>query len=259
MTTQAHAVDWAIQQIGKSLDYDGRYGAQCWDLIMFFAKFLGEGMPPAVRSAEAWATTQWPAAFTKIPINQVQAGDIGIWGATPSNADGHAFIVVGVGNGVLDVVDQNYIGFSPNGSPAARHTIQVNSRLTAVIRPTYATNPVAGDKAGEYTIVQGDTFYALEQAHGWPTNTLQQLNPSLDPRKLQIGQRIVVPAAAVVPPVAAPVTPQPKTYVVQNGDNLSVIAHRFGLANWQVLYDANRAVIGADPNLIKHGQVLIIP
>ena len=51
----------------------------------------------------------------------------------------------------------------------------------------------------------------------------------------------------------------PATYTVQAGDTLSGIAQKLGLAGWQALYDANRATIGGNPNVIKPGQVLAVP
>lgn len=57
-------------------------------------------------------------------------------------------------------------------------------------------------------------------------------------------------------------TPPPagvRTYTVQPGDTLSGIARKLGLGGWRSLYDANAAVIGPDPNLIRPGQVLVIP
>ncbi|OLB55936.1 MAG: hypothetical protein AUI01_07200 [Ktedonobacter sp. 13_2_20CM_2_56_8] len=50
-------------------------------------------------------------------------------------------------------------------------------------------------------------------------------------------------------------------YTVQPGDTLSSIAQRaYGDANqWQKIYDANKQVIGNDPNLIRPGEVLFIP
>ncbi|MFD7922317.1 transglycosylase family protein [Streptomyces sp. NPDC059740] len=47
------------------------------------------------------------------------------------------------------------------------------------------------------------------------------------------------------------------SYTVRTGDNLSVIAdaHRVD-GGWQGLYDANRSVVGADPDLILPGQQL---
>lgn len=50
-------------------------------------------------------------------------------------------------------------------------------------------------------------------------------------------------------------------YTVQSGDSLSKIAQqKLGDANkWRQIYDANRATIGDDPDLIKPGQRLRIP
>lgn len=49
--------------------------------------------------------------------------------------------------------------------------------------------------------------------------------------------------------------PAGDTYTVKPGDTLSGIATAHGL-DWQTLYDANRAVIGDNPDLIYPGQVL---
>ncbi|WP_308428831.1 transglycosylase family protein [Streptomyces xanthochromogenes] len=50
----------------------------------------------------------------------------------------------------------------------------------------------------------------------------------------------------------------PATYTVQPGDTLSLIAQKqLGDVNaWQALYQSNRTVIGADPDLIMPGQKL---
>ncbi len=52
-----------------------------------------------------------------------------------------------------------------------------------------------------------------------------------------------------------------QTYTVQEGDTLSSIAEQFyGDANeWQKIYDANRDVIGDDPDQIAVGIQLAIP
>lgn len=54
---------------------------------------------------------------------------------------------------------------------------------------------------------------------------------------------------------------QPKTYTVVEGDCLWNIAKQFygNGAQYTQIYDANRSVIGGNPNLIYPGQVLTIP
>ncbi|MFF7182266.1 transglycosylase family protein [Streptomyces sp. NPDC008121] len=50
-----------------------------------------------------------------------------------------------------------------------------------------------------------------------------------------------------------------RAHVVQPGDTLSSIARRFGISGgWKALYEANRTLIGADPNRIVTGTMLKI-
>ena len=55
--------------------------------------------------------------------------------------------------------------------------------------------------------------------------------------------------------------PSAKTYTVKKGDCLWKIASSFygSGSNWNKLYDANKSVVGGNPNLIYPGQVLSIP
>lgn len=56
-------------------------------------------------------------------------------------------------------------------------------------------------------------------------------------------------------------TPSAKTYTVVRGDCLWNIAKKFygSGAKYTIIYNANRGVIGGNPNLIYPGQVLTIP
>ncbi|GAA4433981.1 hypothetical protein GCM10023188_24380 [Pontibacter saemangeumensis] len=58
-----------------------------------------------------------------------------------------------------------------------------------------------------------------------------------------------------------PAAPAQDTYTVQSGDSLSKIAkNHYGDANaWKRIYEANKALIGANPDLIHPGQRLVIP
>ncbi|MMZ62001.1 LysM domain/BON superfamily protein [compost metagenome] len=53
----------------------------------------------------------------------------------------------------------------------------------------------------------------------------------------------------------------PKAYTVKAGDSLWKIAARvYGNGDdWRKIYDKNKKTIGANPNLIKPGQKLVIP
>jgi nucleoid-associated protein YgaU len=82
------------------------------------------------------------------------------------------------------------------------------------------------------------------------------------------------PAGEVPPPVHLPAGAPPphltklSVYVVRQGDCLWTIAARHigapasvdaVAATWPRLYAANRAVIGANPNVLRPGQRLVVP
>jgi nucleoid-associated protein YgaU len=52
-----------------------------------------------------------------------------------------------------------------------------------------------------------------------------------------------------------------RTYTVRPGDSLSKIAKSLmgDAKKWRVLYEANKDVVGSNPDLIHPGQVLKIP
>lgn len=54
---------------------------------------------------------------------------------------------------------------------------------------------------------------------------------------------------------------QPKTYTIKSGDCLWNISKKYygNGSDYKKIYDANKNVIGGNPNLIHPGQVLIIP
>ncbi|WP_394435214.1 LysM peptidoglycan-binding domain-containing protein [Streptomyces sp. SGAir0957] len=113
----------------------------------------------------------------------------------------------------------------------------------------------------------------VQRAQGWGAW------PTCSARAGAYGSAPAAPAAPAAPRAAKPAQPQqvqPKSaparrnssgadrgaargggYVVRGGDTLSRIAAAHG-TGWQRLYTINRAVIGADPDLIMPGQRLLI-
>jgi nucleoid-associated protein YgaU len=67
------------------------------------------------------------------------------------------------------------------------------------------------------------------------------------------------PVEPVVPAKSADTGEQ--TYTVKSGDSLSKIAKKYygDPMKYTVIYEANKALIGDNPNLIHPGQVLTIP
>ncbi len=59
----------------------------------------------------------------------------------------------------------------------------------------------------------------------------------------------------------APAAPAGDTYTVKGGDSLSKIAkaHYGDAMKWKQVYEANKTLIGANPDMIQPGQVLTLP
>jgi len=92
-----------------------------------------------------------------------------------------------------------------------------------------------------------------EEEEEMSSKEFEQVNASL----AAVGSRVERLEAQVGALLAAPAPP--RTYTVREGDTLSGIAAAFGMADWRRLYEVNRGVIGGDPNLIRPGQVLVVP
>ncbi|MDH5159816.1 LysM peptidoglycan-binding domain-containing protein [Heyndrickxia oleronia] len=93
----------------------------------------------------------------------------------------------------------------------------------------------------------GDVFYSLSlkeyrflDTSATPKNVTEKPKPSNKQRP---------------PVVNKGTTKQEKTYTIKYGDTLSKV---FG-KDWRKVYEANRKVIGNNPNIIKPGQKLVLP
>lgn len=124
---------------------------------------------------------------------------------------------------------------------------------------------------GTYEVRSGDTLSEISQrelgsARRW--NEIVQLNPGLDPGRLRVGARLVMPAtpgsvAADSPEPAparakAPAKRSGPTYVVRQDESLWKIAARTlgDGARWKEIADANPDI---NPDRISKGQTLVLP
>ncbi|HEX9046531.1 MAG TPA: LysM peptidoglycan-binding domain-containing protein [Verrucomicrobiae bacterium] len=135
--------------------------------------------------------------------------------------------------------------------------------VTPVVPQTTETAPAAGT---EYVVVSGDTLAKIAKAHGVTVKALQAANPGVDPKKLKLKQKLIIPAgttgAAAAPAAGASATAAATTpdlgggevYVVKSNDNLSKIAKKHGVS-----VKALRAANNLTTDHIKVGQKLKIP
>jgi LysM repeat protein len=92
-----------------------------------------------------------------------------------------------------------------------------------------ATAPAPSSE--EYVIAAGDTLRVIAKRQHVSLEALKAANPGVNPRKLHIGQKLVMPAAATVSGAgksAETVAADDSVYVVKSGDSLVNIARQHG-------------------------------
>lgn len=95
----------------------------------------------------------------------------------------------------------------------------------------------------------GDIHFTLSLKEYRP----QEYRKALDLTKTPTASR--VKAAQRPPTINNAEQKGAKSYTIKSGDSLSKV---FG-QNWRKVYEANKDVIGSNPNIIKPGQTLVIP
>ncbi len=83
----------------------------------------------------------------------------------------------------------------------------------------------------EHKVESGDTFYTIGKKFGVTTAAIAQANPSADPRRLHIGQRLIIPPPSPTAPSGsgeAEAPPGVEIYPVKSGDTLTKIARARG-------------------------------
>lgn len=137
--------------------------------------------------------------------------------------------------------------------------------------------PAARQSFAEYVVGDGDSMWTIAQevlGDGTRWSEIAGANPTVDPDRLRIGQKLRVPAAETEVKVrlnrpaeisrrpTAGTTVTAGTYhAIKSGETLSTIAERYygSAAAWNRIYAANKAIIGSDPDRLVVGRRLLIP
>jgi len=113
----------------------------------------------------------------------------------------------------------------------------------------------------EYTVVKGDSYSTIAKKCGVTVKAIEAANPGVEPTKLQIGQKLHIPAPASAGGSGSSMTTAPDTattgeqsYSVKSGDTLTKIATEFGTT-----VKAIRSANNLTTDRITVGQKLKIP
>ena len=141
--TAQEALTWVRAQLGKSLDYDGVYGAQCVDLIKYYYDYLGCASYARGNGAD-YASNTLPSGWTRYQGAQPQPGDILVYGASSSNPYGH-----------VAIYESDYVTYHQNFNGCTyvvrfnyHYKNDVYSPYWGVIRPDFGTGAIAGSWEG---------------------------------------------------------------------------------------------------------------
>lgn len=129
--------------------------------------------------------------------------------------------------------------------------------LTNITPAPFVAPPAAAPATQEYVVTRGDSFYSIGKKLGVSANAIAKANPGVDSTRLQIGQKLQIPAPTAAPALFGtdtPASPAPETYTVKSGDTLTKIAREHGTT-----VTALKELNGLTLNQIKIGQKLKLP
>lgn len=105
-----------------------------------------------------------------------------------------------------------------------------------------------------HTVRRGDTLSVLARRYGSSVSTIMAANGIRNPRRLRIGQKLVIPRTVSSSGETRIAQARPDRYVVRRGDTLYGIARRYGTT-----VDAIKRRNGLGGSLIRPGDVLLMP
>jgi LysM repeat protein len=161
--------------------------------------------------------------------------------------------------------DTNTLAEGSNTVPVA--PISTNVPPVPIPTPMPAPVPVAPvaeapSGGAEYVVVKGDTFAKIAKRNGVSVKALESANPTAQPTKLKVGQKLTLPVGSNSSGTSASATgvssgttdSGTELYVVKSGDTLTKIAKSHGTT-----VKAIKAANNLTTNRISVGKKLKIP
>jgi LysM repeat protein len=154
------------------------------------------------------------------------------------------------------------------GAPLSATPAPMTPPTTGLVSTPKSTDfvvPGATGETKEYVIAKGDTLAVIAHKHGLSLKALEEANPNVNAKKLQIGQKVQIPAATAAlattttkegaPAAGAEAAPADgSVYVVKSGDILLKIAKAHGTTVKRIM-----AMNDLKSTSIRAGQKLRLP
>lgn len=231
--------EFVLKYEGKSIDFDKKYGAQCVDLFNYYnsevvgAPFIGTPRTGGARDLFEVDSSVRSKFYKRLEANsQLQPGDVVIYGA-PNGRARVGDLVVFLGHVRIYIGDNNFIEQNARNSGVTTVGSSKVNGMLGILRPLKFIGenspqdvPPPANNKNKHVIQKGDTFWGLEEANGWTHGTLQNLNPDLDAKKLQIGSSIVIPTGE-----KSEVENETRYYTIKAGDNFWALENAWQLAH----------------------------
>lgn len=144
--------------------------------------------------------------------------------------------------------------------PVAPQPVVTTPPIAPSVTPSAAPAPSAPSES-QYVVIKGDSLWKIAHKNGVTLKALEAANPGINPARLQIGQKLTIPApSSPAQPATAGAAgesgaaPGQPIYIVKSGDTLSRIARHFGTTVKAIESENNLLT-----TRIKVGQKLKIP
>ena len=141
------------------------------------------------------------------------------------------------------------------------------------VKPATPPSTPSADGKREHVVANGETMSVIAEKYYGDKNKwelIAKANPLIDPARMAIGMKLVIPAKpadAKPAPANTPAGTPPTagsgqtSHTVAAGETLISLSRKYygKDSHWELIYDANRKVIGDDPAELKVGMKLVIP
>lgn len=143
--------------------------------------------------------------------------------------------------------------------PPTATSVPPTETSTPTDTPTITPTPTI-DGPFIYAVEEGDLLSTIAEKFGVSVGRIMEVN-GLDSDVIFLGQQLLIPDPNEELPTETPVPPDLRgeiTYLVQSGDNITLIALKFN-STVEAIIEANEDLTEDNFNAIEIGQALIIP